>query len=179
MKNEEKISNILILIGGLVQLIIIQPIISNFFPIYDYTPSYSGHATFWGTLRLAGNVMSFIATIPSGWTLFGIPPIWMYLIFFLMSLLAILMIIINWKNFKIDLLKHYPFIGIIMLFIGIIDFFMLAMIFLGDSGDTSKIGFSPALQNLNIGIGYWILVVCAVFIIVGSITNINGFYRNR
>ena len=96
-----------------------------------------------------------------------------------MSLLAILMIIINWKNFKIDLLKHYPFIGIIMLFIGIIDFFMLAMIFLGDSGDTSKIGFSPALQNLNIGIGNWILVVCAVFIIVGAVTNINGFYQNR
>ena len=179
MKNEEKISTILILIGVLVQLLIIQPIISNFFPIYDYTPSYSGHATFWGTLRLAGNAMSFISTIPSGWTQFGIPPIWMYLIFVLISLVALLMVIINWKKFKIEKLNHLPFIGIILLFIGVLDFFMLVLVFLGDSGDTSKIGFSPVMPNLTIGIGYWMLGICAIFIILGAITYINDFYRNH
>lgn len=173
METNDLIAPILIIIGGILTLLSVLPIISDFVPLLTFSGGgATAYITFWGTVTKIAGTTSTDTGKPSGWTALGLSPIIMFLIFAILGIIAII-IAINafYKFIPTDKVAGMPFMGLIGIIVGIIDLLLLLLIFLGDSSNLAKTGFSPAQTGYSIGLGYWILVISMILILIGAIVN--------
>ena len=189
MKTKDFIAPIAIIIGGFLSILAVLPGVSDFLPIeiinYSYiytnggkvTPAfvriYNPHfyITFWGF-----NVYSNYSYKPSSqyiqpphsWTSLAISPIVMVLIFVVLGSLALTVAIK--PSIKIAQVE-VP--GLTCMVLGIIEQFILILIFSGNRWDLYHFGLSDPIEtgNVRIGLGYWILVVSALLITIGGALN--------
>ena len=180
MNKKDLISPILFILGGFVTIISILPIISNYFPIYSIkVHSYTGYGTFWGTLQVTSYNTNFVPVRPVNWTPLMISP---SILVFTFSLLSIIVVILAFDSFRqfvhFERIKKIPVKGIIALLVGFLECILLELIYLGDSNNPFHIGLSLARPNFSIGLGYYLLVLSAILIILGSIIEMIGFYLN-
>ena len=178
MNKKDLISPILFILGGLVTIISILPIKSNYFPIYSIkVHSYIGYGTFWGTLQVTSYNTNFVPVRPVNWTPLMISP---SILIFTFSLLSIIVVILAFDSLKqfihFERVKKLPVKGFIALFVGLLECILLELIYLGDSNNPFHIGLSLARPNFSIGLGYYLLILSAILIIIGSIIEMIDFY---
>ena len=149
------------------------PIISNFIPLV--TQSLSGNSAyinFWGTTTIIAGTTTTYPNNPLGWTLLGLSPIIMFLIFAILGIIGIIIGADGMKKFiPTNKIGGAHFLGLVGIIIGIIDLIMVVLIFIGDSNNDSTFGFSPAIPGASLGLGYYLLIISAILIIIGAIVN--------
>ena len=140
----------LIIIGGFLSILTVLPVISDFLPIAIFNSSIY-NITFGGLLingvRGAGRDSSF----PKSWTVLGLPPMLMFLIFVTLGSLAILIVLV-----QPDKIVKKPITGLTSLVIGILELFVLLLILLGNVNDLNHFGLSPYSQGFGPGLGYFV-----------------------
>ena len=96
MNNRNVVSSLFMMIGGILSIIPVLPLISNFFPIYSYTVNgvagnqFTATYSFWATvIELKYNENKYLGPGPSGWSPLSLPSYILILIFFTLGMSAI------------------------------------------------------------------------------------------
>ena len=165
MKTRVPVTSIVIMIGGLLTVLTVLPVISDFLPILKINFLYSySYITFWGLIS-KDTVTIRNSTIIQGWTFLGIPPFIMFLIFLILGFTVIYIVVI-----PTNIIVSKQNSGLLITIIGTINLVFLILIFLGDFRSPTHFGLSHPLPGYTtIGSGYWILVISAIFLVLGGI----------
>ena len=168
------IAPILYLIGGILTLLSVLPVISDMLPLLSGSESgVTGKITFWGESVSAGGVTLTTHNVKS-WTVLGLPPILMFLIFAILGLVAIVIGVDAFYKFLPDDLVGMPLAALVGLIVGIVELVVELLMYFGDSkgltsGSANNFGFSPAVTGWSLGLGFILLLLSAILIIVGGI----------
>ena len=172
MNSKEIIAPILSLIGGVLILLSILPVISDFLPLstFSSTGGIRIDYTFWGENVKTAIDKGTTHTV-TGWTIFGFSGIIMFLIFAVCGVLGIA----AGLNFLMEIesieeIAGIPFEAILAFFSGIVALIFVFLIWIGDSGDVSKYGFTPS-NGGTIGLGFIALLFGSILMIIGGLSN--------
>ena len=167
------VAPILVLIGGLLALISVLPVVSNFLPLLSGSElGASIYVNFWGTTASALGITVTESNTPAGWTALGLPPIAMFLIFAILGIIGIIVGVDGFVRFiPMNKVAGMPLMGLVGIIVGIIDLLVDLLMFFGDSNNTNNFGFSPAVSGISLGFGYYFLLISAVLLIIGGIVN--------
>ena len=173
MECKDMVAPILILIGGILALVSVLPIISNFLPLAtESAGGNSGYVNFWGTTVTIGSSTTTDTGLPSGWTLLGLPPILMFLIFAILGIIGIVIAVDGFVKFiPANKVAGMPFMGLIGIIVGIIDLIMVLLMYIGDATKSGNYGFTNAPSGSSLGLGYYFLLISVILLIIGGIVN--------
>ena len=162
-KNSLKISNYLLIIGGILSILPNIPVVNEILSIlrWDFNilnTNYSGGINF---LESFGKLPLNIQITVTGWTSLGLDGNLLFIVFVGLGALAIIVALVL-KSKQLVLLT-----GIIA---GVVEIVLLGLIFLGDSQKTNAFGLSNFLSTSSefVGSGFWVLMIGSILLLVGG-----------
>jgi len=180
--------------GSILEIIPVLPITGNLFPIYLYTlrgsamPYTKYIVSFWGINVTSqyyqldsNNKIHFVTEIskmngPRGWTILGLPSFLMIFIYIALGILGIILSLqILFKFMSPKNVKGMNTTILTGIISGLITLFLDLLLFWGTANDRSHAGLSllplpPVFKMvITISLGYWCLVLAGLFIVFGSL----------
>lgn len=186
-KNNVEIAPILIIVGGILSILAVFPGFDEYFPIVSGSFTTSGYLvhvyfTFWGVKETIPGIGSVsVNSLITGWGFLGFPPMFIFLIYVTIGIIAI---IIGFNGIKKFIAKEnigtLPLTGLVGLILGLLNLALGLMIYMGDANSQSHFGLanlgssdlSVQLGPFSIGLGYYLLLLSGIIILIGGIANL-------